>query len=265
VYIFLQQRYNLDQIYKSGYAFFMLFTKKRPDGTYIKNLHFFTRLMPYLMPKRSDACIFFEQEFDVTKTLAYVQKRKADSAVPKISMFYILLYAALRIIAQRPKLNRFVSGYRFYQRNNISFNFVAKRDLSDEGEEINVTMSFSPLLSLEGFCAKIHNYVSSLKKGSGTSTEKLNSFLSHLPRFCIRFFFWVIRFLDYNNGIPRAVIDSLPFYTTVFFTNVGSVGIDAPFHHNFEIGNCGIFCAIGKKSTGNTLSARTEQSRRGTR
>jgi hypothetical protein len=27
---------------------------------------------------------------------------------------------------------------------------------------------------------------------------------------------------------------------------VGSVGIDAPFHHNFEFGTCGLFVAIGK-------------------
>jgi hypothetical protein len=38
----------------------------------------------------------------------------------------------------------------------------------------------------------------------------------------------------------------MPFFSSVFFTNVGSVGIDAPFHHNFEFGTCGLFVAIGK-------------------
>ena len=230
-----------------------MFTKKRPDGTYIRDLHFFNQILPYLMPTKTESAIYFEQELDVTRTLEYVQKRKNDLSGTKISMFYIILYAAVRVIALRPKMNRFVSGYRYYQRNNISFNFLAKRDMSDEGEEINVTMSFSPLLSLEGFCKKIHDHISSLKKGSGTSTENLNSFLMHLPRFCIKFFFWFVRFLDYHNALPRQVMDSLPFFTTVFFTNVGSVGIDAPFHHNFEIGNCGIFCAIGKIRKENSL------------
>ena len=232
----------------------MIFTKKRPDGTYLPNLHFFTQLLPYLMPTRTEAAIYFEQEFDVTKTLEYLRKRKTENpGGQKITMFYIILYAATRIIAQRPKLNRFVSGYRYYQRNRIRFNFVAKRELSDEGEEINVTMSFSPLLSLEGFCQKINDYVTTIKKGSGTSAEKINSFLTHLPRLCIRFIFGGLRFLDYHNGLPRSIIDSLPFYNTIFFTNVGSVGIDAPYHHNFEIGNCGIFCAIGKIRKENCL------------
>jgi len=224
----------------------MLFTKKRPDGTYIPNLHFFMQLLPYLMRSRSDAVIYFEQEFDVTGTLEYIRKNKKDKTMPNISMFYIFLYSAIRAIAHRPKMNRFVSGHRYYQRNRITFNFVAKRELTDDGEEVNVTMSFSPLLTMEEFCKKIHDHISSVKKGAKTDSEKTNSFFTRLPRFIIKLAVWGIRYLDYHNGLPKSVINSLPFWCTIFFTNVGSVGIDAPFHHNFEIGSCGIFCAIGK-------------------
>ena len=230
-----------------------MFTKKRPDGTFVKKMHYFNRLLPYLMPTRSESCIYYEQEFDVTNTLKYVRKRRNDGSGIKISAFYIFLYAAIRSIAQRPKMNRFVSGYRYYQRNRISFNFVAKREMSDEGEEINVTMSFSPLLTLEAFCKKIDDYINSLKKGAETGAEKLNSLVTMLPRFIIKFLMWGLRYLDYHNGLPKSVIDGLPFYSSIFFTNVGSVGIDAPFHHNFEIGNCGIFCAIGKIKKVNVL------------
>ncbi|MDR0289705.1 MAG: hypothetical protein LBI06_02090 [Treponema sp.] len=126
-----------------------MFTKKRPDGTYIRDIHFFTQLLPFLLPTRTEACIYFEQEIDVTKTLEDVKKRKHDTDGIKVTLFYIILYASVRALAQRPKMNRFVSGYRYYQRNRISFNFVAKRDLSDDGEKANLTMSFSPLLSLK--------------------------------------------------------------------------------------------------------------------
>jgi hypothetical protein len=230
-----------------------MFTKKRPDGTYIRNVHFFTQLLPYLMPKRVDACIYFEQEIDVTEAIKYVRKRRNDGSGIKITLFYIFLYASLRAIALRPKMNRFVSGHRYYQRNRISFNFVAKRDMTDEGEEINVTMSFSPLLSFEEFCKKMDDHIALIKDGAGTSAEKTNSFISGLPRFIIKFAVWGLKFLDYHNALPKSVIDSLPFFSTIFFTNVASVGIDAPFHHNFEIGNCGIFCAIGKLRKVNVL------------
>jgi hypothetical protein len=231
----------------------MLFTKKRPDGTHLKNLHFFNQLLPYLMSTRTEATIFYEQEFDVTNTLKYIRRKRAESNIRNMSMFYLFLYASVRVIAQRPKMNRFVSGHRYYQRNRICFNFVAKREMSDEGEEVNVTMSFSPLLSLEEFCDKIHTHILSIKKGTGTSGEKVNALITSFPRFIVKFIFAVYHFLDYHNGLPLAVMDSLPFYSTIFFTNVGSVGIDAPFHHNLEIGNCGIFCAIGKVRKENCL------------
>jgi hypothetical protein len=201
--------------------------------------------MPYLLPTRTEATIYFEQEIDLTHTLEYVRRKRSGFGAP-LSVFYLILYATTRAIAQRPRMNRFVSGHRFYQRNRISYNFVAKRHLSDDGEEVNVTVSCSPFLSLEEFCKKIDDYIISLKMGAEASSENVNSFVTRLPRFCIKLAIWALKFLDYHNALPKAAIDSLPFFSTIFFTNVGSVGIDAPFHHNFEIGNCGIFCAIGK-------------------
>jgi len=231
-----------------------MFTKKRPDGTYIKNLHFFNQIMPYVMPKRSDAVIYFEQEFDVTRTIEFIHKKRRETEGLKISLFYVILYAVLRTVIFRPKLNRFVSGYRYYQRNRISFNFVAKREMTDEGEEINVTKSFSPFMTLEQFCNCIDEHIFSLKQGKSTDTEKLNLFVAKLPRPLIKFVIGMIKFLDYHNALPMSAIDSLPFYSTVFFTNVGSIGIDAPFHHNFEMGNCGFFCSIGKVRKLNVLN-----------
>ena len=70
-----------------------------------------------------------------------------------------------------------------------------------------------------------------------------------LPRWMIRLVIWGIRFLDYHNMLPGSFLKSLPFYATIFFTNVGSVGIDAPLHHNFNIGTCGFFIALGKIHT----------------
>jgi hypothetical protein len=232
-----------------------MFSKKRPDGTYLPNLHFFTQLLPYLMPARKDAVIYFEKDMNVTKTLEYIRRKKKEDVEPKVSLFYIVLYAAVRVLALRPRMNRFVSGHRYYQRNSIRFNFVAKRDLTDDGEEVNVTMSFSPFSSMLDFCKKIDTHILSIKEGSTTGSEKINSLVSSLPRFLIKFFVGFIKFLDYHNMLPKSVLNSLPFWCSVFFTYVGSVGIDAPFHHNFDVGNCGIFCAIGRLRKENLLKA----------
>jgi len=125
--------------------------------------------------------------------------------------------------------------------------------MTDEGEEINVTKSFSPLLTLDEFCKEIDDYIEQLKQGESTSAEKTNSFVMGLPRGIIKFALWFVKFLDYHNGLSKKIIDSLPFFSTIFLTNLGSVGMDAVFHHNFEIGNCGLFWAIGKIKKINTL------------
>jgi len=233
----------------------LMFTKKRHDGTYLRNLHFFTQMLPFLMPTRSEAVIYFETEYDVTDTLKYIREKRKSGCAYQVSLFYLILYASVRAMALRPKMNRFVSGHRYYQRNRISFNFVAKREMSDDGEEVNVTMSFSPLLTLEGFCHKIHDHILNVKKGEKTDSEKTNALFTRLPRFLLKFAVWGLKYLDYHNGIPRSVLTSLPFWCSIFFTNVGSVGIDAPFHHNFELGNCGIFNAIGKVRKVNCINS----------
>ncbi len=81
-----------------------MFTKKRSDGAYIRDLPYFTRLMPYLMPKRSEACIYFEQDFDVTKALEYVRAANADCppGQKRLTLFQIFLCATARTLAPRP-------------------------------------------------------------------------------------------------------------------------------------------------------------------
>jgi len=225
-----------------------MFTKKRKDGTYIKDLPYFTRLMPYIMPTRSESCIYFEQDLDVTRALAYVREANArrEPGSRKLTLFQVILCAMARTLALRPRLNRFVSGYRYYQRNQIIFNFVAKKELSDGGAEINVTLPFSPRETLATLPPKVSAFVARVKKGEATDADDLNRLLAAMPRFVNRLVFWALGFLDYHNALPLSFTRSMPFYSSVFFTNVGSVGIDAPFHHNFEFGTCGLFCAIGK-------------------
>ncbi len=225
--------------------------KTRPDGTYLAALPHFTRLLPYLMGSRTDSTIFFEQDFDVTDALQYVKQKNLshNGGEKKLTFFQVFLCGAVRTLALRPKLNRFVSGYNYYQRNKIVFNFVAKKELSDKGEEINITIPFSPDETLSTLPAKVHAFVDrgkSGKSGEGNESDSTNAFLAKLPRWMIRLVIYVLRSLDYHNMLPASFISSMPFWASIFFTNVGSVGIDAPFHHNFNIGTCGFFIALGK-------------------
>ena len=44
-----------------------------------------------------------------------------------------------------------------------------------------------------------------------------------------------------------------PCFCSIFLTNVGSFGLDSPFHHLYERGNCPIFLSVGKVTAKNRL------------
>ncbi len=228
---------------------FIMFSKKRADGTFIEGLHHFNLLLPYLMPTRTESAIYIEQEMDITETLKFLKSFNRDREKRGLSIltfFQLFLCASVRTMAMRPRMNRFISGYRFYQRNEIVFNFVSKKQLTDEGEEINVRIAYSPFETLETLSDKVRNEIKKGYGDKGNTSDDLNALIVKMPRPLILLFIRVYKWLNYRNLLPYSMMLTDPFFSTIFLTNVGSVGIDAPYHHNFELGTCGLFVALGK-------------------
>jgi hypothetical protein len=219
--------------------------KSRSDGTLLQDIPHFTQILPYLIPRRTDASIFFEQELDVSRTLEYIRGVNAERP-GALSFFQVFLCAAARTIALRPKLNRFVSGYRYYQRNEILMGLVAKRQLTDEGQEFVVTLPMRPDETLSTLPPRVKDQLALVRQGTGGTSDDANVLLTKLPPLLLRAAVRAIVGLDNQNLLPESFIKSLPFWATAFITNVGSVGIDAPFHHHFNLGTCGLVLALGK-------------------
>jgi len=221
--------------------------RQRFDGTMIE-VPPFSRMMLFIMPRKNDALVFFEQEIDVTDTLEYihevnrvlVQKREI------LTLFELVLCAGVRTIALRPRINRFISDYRFYQRNRIEFSFVAKKEISDDGEEVTVKIPFSPYETLETVAVKTKHYIRTATSAQGDTTEKIVDVLDKLPNWAIKIVAWGIDWLDAKKIYLGALIETDPMWCSAFFTNVGSFGLDAPFHHLYERGNCPLFVSVGK-------------------
>ena len=71
--------------------------------------------------------------------------------------------------------------------------------------------------------------------------------LTSIPAFLIEFAMNVIRFLDKHGILPKFLIRVSPFHTSAFVTNVGSLGIDAIFHHLYNFGTTSMFFAMAEK------------------
>jgi hypothetical protein len=232
--------------------------KTRCDGTLIRDLPAFTLLMPYVMPTRTASLIYFEEEIDVTRTLAQVKaiNRVLIKRREILTLFDVVICAAVRAVAMRPRANRFISGCRFYQRNQITVNFVAKKELTDEGEEVNVKIPFEPFETLETVAQKVKRYVRKAVSDEGMANDDMVKALVKFPHFVLKVVAKVLLWLDDHNLMPADMIESDPCFCSIFLTNVGSFGLETPpYHHLYERGNCPIFIAMGKVKTLNVLQS----------
>ena len=91
----------------------------------VTNLDAVHKIMPHLMENRCNAEVYSYETIDVTDLLKYLDKLNKNSE-QKITLFHAVVTAIAKTIYNRPLLNRFVAGKRFYDRNYISISFVAK-------------------------------------------------------------------------------------------------------------------------------------------
>jgi hypothetical protein len=74
------------------------------------------------------------------------------------------------------------------------------------------------------------------------------SILTRLPGPLLRLIMWLQRGLDAWNLLPSALIAPDPMYASLFFANLGSIGLDSAYHHLFEYGSVSFFAVIGRIS-----------------
>jgi hypothetical protein len=229
--------------------------QKRRDGNPIEDVPAFTKLMPYLMPDKTGSVIFYQQELDVTSTAKFIKEfnRRLVKEREILTLFELVMCAAARAVCMRPRLNRFISGRRYYQRNRLLLSFVAKKDLTDEGKEVNVKVPFYPDDTLETTARKVRACVKRGIAEDGQDNEKIVDFVARLPRFLLGPMNRAYNWLDDHNFLPYSVTESDPMWSTIFLANVGSFGLDPPFHHLFERGTSPIFMAVGKVRTEKVL------------
>ena len=53
--------------------------------------------------------------------------------------------------------------------------------------------------------------------------------------------------MDEHNMLPGKIIEASPFHTSLFITNLGSLGIDSIYHHIYNFGTTSQFLAMSAK------------------
>ena len=218
----------------------------RSDGRKLKTVPPFFRVIPCVMLERNDAQVYFKQDIKLKELDEYID-RKAKEGI-KLSYMNIIYAAIVKIIAERPYLNRFAMNGSLYARNQIFVSLAIKKSFADEGQETTIKLPFTGTENIFEIKEKLDNAIEKNKDYStSNNTDALAKTFSIVPNGFIRATFKLLKFLDKHGAVPKAIISASPFHTSVFLTNVGSLGIDSIYHHLYNFGTTSLFFAMGKK------------------
>lgn len=218
---------------------------KRSDGYLVRDLNPFVKIIPYVMEKRSDAQNFSKQIFPAESIDKYIAEKKSEGY--NFSYMHVFVAAYVRLISERPQLNRFIINNQIYQRNGIYVSMAVKRSLRDEGEKTTVKFSFTGKENIFEIAEIIDkNIAQALSAKESTDTDKLAEMVMSMPGFVKKLLVKLLKAMDNLNILPKSVIEASPFHTTMFFTYLKSIDTNYIYHHLYDFGTTGIFAALGK-------------------
>lgn len=238
---------------ENRFPYFRRHIGDRYDGWRVRKVDPVFAVIPYFLRSRLDAQNFFEERIPIDNIESFIREHKEE--IPGLSIMHVVIAAMVRLVSQRPNLNRFVVWNKIFARNYLNFSIAIKRSLTDEGEETLIKPYFMPTDTLQDIVRKIKEELDeSQPEGSQNTTDLLSKLLGYLPDFMMRSVVFFFSWLDKIGLLPRFIEQVSPWHSSVFLTNIGSIGVESIYHHLYEFGTCSIFVAMGKKSQRHTVS-----------
>ena len=227
----------------------------RKDGHWVKDAPGMNVIMSGLYPKRCNCELSHTTKIDITDLMNYIEKRNSENPDKKIKFFHCFIAALSRVVNERRYLNRFVSRCRIYERDEILFSFVAKRQFKDTAKEAIVTYKPKATDNIDNVSSFILGEVKSVRTEEDMSkskrketkdiTKSLDS-IAKLPRFLIMLITGFARLVDYYGITPKFLKRGDPAYSTILVANLGSINCEPCYHHLNNYGTCSIVMTIGK-------------------
>ena len=219
----------------------------RRDGRRLRSLAPYNAMTPYIMKVRSDASNFFSDTVEISEAERFLRTKRLHG-YPGIGVLHLFIAAYIRIIAQYPAVNRFVSGQRIYARNNIEFVMTVKRELRTDATETSIKVTFDAHDTIGDVYRKLGREIDKVKGDSeATNTDDVARTLMKLPRLLLKFAVYFLEVLDYFGKLPQGIIKASPFHGSIIITDLGSIGLPAIYHHLYNFGNLPVFIALGAK------------------
>ena len=221
----------------------------RFDATLVRDIDALHWFMPYLYPNRADNEAFIREEFDLTNLEAFLEKKNEGlDKAHRYTIFHAVCAAIVKTFTLRPQMNRFIKGCRLYQRDDLSLGFVVKKQIRNKAAEGLAYIKFPPETTADSLHEHIMQGISECRTDKRDNATKGMEMFTHLPRWLMRIAIFILHRLDFYGKVPYDLIKADPNYASVFLTNLGSIKLNAGYHHLSNWGTTSVFVVIGEKA-----------------
>ena len=216
----------------------------RPDGRRVKDIDPVVRATPYLMPMRCDAQVFLQHKADFELMSRYIAKKNTEGE--KITYMQIIIAAFVRTVSQHPEINRYIMNKQFFSRNNCTVSFTMLKDPTrHDSEETAVKIKFDLTDTIFDVRDRMIEQIEKNRvPESKNFLDKLLGVLFAVPGLPTTVV-GLVRLLDRYGLCPGALLDELPFHTSMYITNNASIGLHHVNHHIYNFGSTNLFFGMG--------------------
>ena len=214
----------------------------RKDGYRVRNLDSMHAIAPLILPGRTNNEAVMNEVFDITAMKAYLEKKTADSPEYKYTFFHVILAALAKTIVLRPRLNRFYEGSKLFDRKDITFSFVVKKQFQDDAHEAMAIIKIDEDTKTKKIVFSVRH--ENKLDGTAVITDKL---VAALPVPILKFVMSTLKWMDYHGWYPNFLMKDDPYYSSVFVSNLGSIKMHASYHHLANWGTNSFFVVVGEK------------------
>lgn len=218
--------------------------RDRHDATRVELGRGFSAMFPFIMKGRNESIAYYPVTIEVENLMAHLERVKGTEA--QLTLFEAVLLALVRILRERPTLNRYIIGRRLYQRRDVQLSFIARRQLTADSSETNVSVTLKPTDDARVALQKLRGEIRSAKAGEQKADDGLVDLFLRLPRSLLQVAVNLLSAWDFYVDTPSFLRGVDPLRCSAYIANLGSVGMGAAYHHLFEWGTCSIFVTIGK-------------------
>ncbi len=219
----------------------------RHDGRRIRTLPPMQYVAVSIMHKRNDAQNLFQASTDYAYIDEYIRKKR-DEGLTGFGFMHVIVAAYVRMVSQKPAINRYVAGWKIFARNEIVLSMMVKKEMKVNAQESAIKVRFQPTDTAEDVYRRMEEAIAvARQQGDSNGFDNVARIVNYLPALLLRGFVAFMQFLDFWGIMPKIINEVSPFHASVFISNLGSLGIPPIYHHLYNFGNVPVFITFGAK------------------